>query len=128
MDTNKIRTQLVQREQELRDSLSGLQSDARASRVAEVEDEIDRVTSDEGKAGAFGVSSIEAENLTQVQAAIQRVDDGTYGTCLDCGKPIPEARLKAVPWAAYCVDDQEKHDAESAGKDKDQDIISPDVA
>ncbi len=38
-----------------------------------------------------------------VRAALERVEDGTYGQCQICGKPIPQARLSAIPYTAYCV-------------------------
>jgi RNA polymerase-binding transcription factor DksA len=44
--------------------------------------------------------------LKDVDDALRRLDDGTYGICEECGKPIDEARLEAVPWARYCVVDQ----------------------
>ncbi|MEX2291682.1 MAG: TraR/DksA C4-type zinc finger protein [Mycobacteriales bacterium] len=50
----------------------------------------------------------------EVTAALARLDDGTYGTCLDCGQPIPDARLEVRPEAARCVLDQEKYEAANA--------------
>jgi len=44
--------------------------------------------------------------LKDIEDALRRLDDGTYGICEECGKPIDEARLEAVPWARYCVVDQ----------------------
>jgi RNA polymerase-binding transcription factor DksA len=44
--------------------------------------------------------------LKDIDDALRRLDDGTYGICEECGKPIDEARLEAVPWARYCVVDQ----------------------
>ena len=41
--------------------------------------------------------------LTEVQRALERIDQGTYGLCLNCGQPIPEKRLEAIPWALYDV-------------------------
>jgi DnaK suppressor protein len=41
--------------------------------------------------------------ITEIHAALQRMIDGTYGKCLDCGRAIPLARLRAVPTAANCV-------------------------
>src|ERR1700726_1779586 len=38
--------------------------------------------------------------LTEVQQALERIKQGTYGKCVDCGRPIPEERLEAIPWAA----------------------------
>lgn len=48
------------------------------------------------------------ENATQIvqeiDAALGRIDAGEYGTCARCGRPIPEERLDAVPYATLCVD------------------------
>ena len=41
--------------------------------------------------------------LAEVQQALVRIDNGTYGTCTNCGQPIPEKRLEALPWATLCV-------------------------
>jgi len=48
--------------------------------------------------------------LGAVQDALQRIQHGTYGTCADCGSPIPEGRLDARPEAARCVKCQAKRD------------------
>lgn len=45
--------------------------------------------------------------LEQVNAALQRLDDGTYGFCLRCGKPIDARRLEALPYALYDIECQE---------------------
>jgi DnaK suppressor protein len=42
--------------------------------------------------------------------ALQRIDDGSYGLCVDCGSPVPEGRLEAKPEAARCVTCQAKRD------------------
>jgi DnaK suppressor protein len=56
------------------------------------------------------VAIIEAagDQREQVLAALKRLDDGTYGRCVDCGKQIPAARLEVRPEAARCVEDQAK--------------------
>ena len=46
--------------------------------------------------------------LAEIDAALQRIEDGTYGTCEVCGKPIGEERLEARPWARLCIDDARK--------------------
>ena len=53
------------------------------------------------------LQSVESE-LTEVQAALARLDAGTYGVCEICGKPIADGRLEAMPAARYCVEDQAK--------------------
>ena len=40
-----------------------------------------------------------------VVRAMEKLDDGTYGLCDVCGKPIPAGRLEALPWAVLCVED-----------------------
>lgn len=44
--------------------------------------------------------------LAQVEAALARLDAGTYGTCTECGRAIAPERLEALPWAALCIDCQ----------------------
>jgi DnaK suppressor protein len=46
--------------------------------------------------------------LEQVRAALNRLDEGTYGNCENCGEPILPARLRAMPQATLCIDCQEK--------------------
>lgn len=48
---------------------------------------------------------VQAE-LADVEHALQRLDDGTYGTCEACGRPIDDGRLEALPAARFCLDDQ----------------------
>lgn len=43
------------------------------------------------------------QQLAAVEAALGRLDDGTYGVCERCGTRIPEERMEVVPWAANCV-------------------------
>jgi RNA polymerase-binding protein DksA len=42
--------------------------------------------------------------LAEIDAALQRIEDGTYGTCGNCGKEIAVGRLEAHPWASLCID------------------------
>ena len=48
--------------------------------------------------------------VRQLQSAIERIDDGSYGFCLHCEEPISPKRLKAVPWAEFCISCQETAD------------------
>jgi len=48
------------------------------------------------------------ETLVEMDAALQRIEDGTYGICEVCGKPIGAERLSALPWARLCIDDQRR--------------------
>jgi RNA polymerase-binding transcription factor DksA len=44
------------------------------------------------------------EKLRLVEAALERIETGSYGVCAECGDPISEKRLRALPWAELCVD------------------------
>ena len=46
------------------------------------------------------------QHLALVDAAIARLDDGSYGRCIRCGRDIPPERLEALPWAAHCIECQ----------------------
>jgi len=51
----------------------------------------------------------ELEKLEEeVRAALSKLDAGTYGRCDDCQRPVPEARLEALPWAIRCLDCQSR--------------------
>ena len=46
------------------------------------------------------------QQLAAIDAALVRLDDGTYGRCVRCGRPIDPERLDALPWAAHCIECQ----------------------
>lgn len=107
---------LINKQQELRQQIATLENEVRESNQAEVEDSIDAVISTEAKAGALEVSTRDRQTLKEIDDALARLDEGTYGKCVDCGKPIEQARLAAVPWTRYCLADQEKHDRAQAAE------------
>ncbi|MBI5469200.1 MAG: TraR/DksA C4-type zinc finger protein [Deltaproteobacteria bacterium] len=51
----------------------------------------------------IAVADIKRVELEQMDAALRKIDDGTYGTCEGCGEEIEEERLKLIPYAEYCV-------------------------
>ncbi|CAI9416054.1 TraR/DksA family transcriptional regulator [Nocardioides sp. T2.26MG-1] len=89
--------------------LAALRGDYRgfvdASRDTNADDEHDP----EGATIAFEREQVAAlvrqaeQHLAEVEAALARVEDGTYGRCVVCGRPIPEERLEVRPTAAACV-------------------------
>jgi len=48
--------------------------------------------------------------LAEIDAALKRIDEGTYGICSNCGQPIAAERLEAVPWATLCIDCKRKEE------------------
>jgi DnaK suppressor protein len=53
----------------------------------------------------------DAKILQAIEEALHRIDSGTYGVCRDCGEPIAEARLNAIPWTRSCITCKEKQKA-----------------
>lgn len=84
---------------------------ARMGRVAE-EDQA-QISHDEFV--SLHLNSLDYVQLRLVDEALDRLNSGDYGVCLACEEPIPAKRLRALPWARYCVTCQE-----SVGADADQ--------
>ena len=115
MDTDRARPLLTQE----RDRLLGLRDDFVAQGLTSESEEdslselssVDQHQADVGtetfhrEADLSILERVEAE-LDEVEHALRRLDDGTYGTCEACGKPIGEARLEAQPAARFCLEDQ----------------------
>ena len=53
----------------------------------------------------------DAKILQAIEDALARIDKGTYGVCRDCGEPIAEARLHAIPWTRVCISCKEKQNS-----------------
>lgn len=60
------------------------------------------------------------EKLQEVEEALQRIEDGTYGLCVDTGEEIPYERLEIVPYTKRTIEAQEKVDQEGNDQDADQ--------
>ena len=50
------------------------------------------------------------QTIADIDIALKKIEEGSYGTCEVCGKPIGAQRLSAIPWARLCIDDQRKQD------------------
>jgi DnaK suppressor protein len=66
---------------------------------------------------AFAVQYANEQKLSQVLAALVRIEVGSYGTCVDCVQPINRARLEARPFAVRCVACQQLADRQGNGRD-----------
>jgi DnaK suppressor protein len=92
-------------------------------------EEFDRLQQQLNREVAIRNLDRESKLLKDVQAAINRMDDESFGICLRCDEEIPEKRLKALPWAAYCVSCQETVDRQrAAGEPVDDDGDSVELA
>jgi DnaK suppressor protein len=71
------------------------------------EDYIDYAVSSYAKEFLLSLSDMERRQLVLIEEALKRIQDRSYGKCLNCGEAINKRRLGAAPWARYCVPCQE---------------------
>src|SRR6478735_12000647 len=89
--------------------LPALRADIEAANSARQDSNVDDEHDPEGATIAFELSQASAlleqsrATLLQIDAALARMDEGTYGICAVCATTIPEDRLEARPWTAYCI-------------------------
>jgi RNA polymerase-binding protein DksA len=115
IDTSEFRGLLDQERRRILETIAHLHEDSRR----DMEDEVgelagrgvdnhlaDMATVTFDRELGEGLEEGAQQTLAQIDRAIARLDEGTYGLCERCGKPIGEERLRARPWATLCIDDQ----------------------
>jgi len=108
MNISELEMRLREKERELLADIARTESEARESRVAEVEDLADGSISSESKESLLQQTTFDWNVLTQVRDALRRIENGIYGKCVDCGRHIEAARLESLPWAPYCLADEDR--------------------
>lgn len=98
-DASKYDTRLRNRLRELNARLSGVQAELDQPADADSEE---RASEREGDEVLEGLGNAGLSEIRMIQAALARIEDGTFGECVACGEPISRARLNAVPHAARC--------------------------
>ncbi len=111
MNNDEYRRLIEKREQDLLEEINRNQTEAREMTDQTTTEPMDRMVNLEGRDTLLRHNNADFHELTEVRAALERLDSGTFGKCLDCGRDIPSARLAAIPWTGYCITDQEKHDS-----------------
>lgn len=76
--------------------------------VTDTQDVADQAVQSYQKELLFTQSTSGHEELSLVHLALERLQEGSYGECIQCSKPIGFKRLEAVPWTPYCINCQEK--------------------
>src|ERR687884_2289933 len=90
--------------EQLRQSTENVRSDQAAAFEANddgVKDSVDMSLQDVNREIAFRLGERESQMVADIDQALLRIDEGTYGQCARCGKPIDERRLEAMPTARY---------------------------
>jgi len=116
MDVNSYRLRLIELEARLSKHLTRDVNSARAQVIETSADAADASVADESESEDFTEAELDATTLQQVQDALRRIENGTYGQCAIDGGPIEPARLDAVPWTPYCVRHQKLLEATSKPK------------
>src|SRR5215204_467180 len=106
---NELRQMLEDRRRELMNDVQGKMRDVRA------EGGKDREVLDQGESSEvdiqedieFALIQMKSETLNKIDAALRRLEEGSYGDCFECGDEISEARLRALPFAVRCKDCEE---------------------
>ena len=100
-----LRKALIQRRQDLLGQLHGGIADSRAGAVGTGYNDIaDRASDAFYSELAAGFAELASADLRMVDNAIRKIDAGAYGRCESCGRPIPVARLRALPFAELCIE------------------------
>ena len=108
-----FKQRLNDKERDLLAEITRLDGEAQVSGEAgQVRDSTDDATSSQGISESLQEDTLASQTLTQVHDALRRIEDGAYGKCAACGRQIEAARLEAIPWAPYCLEDQEKQEAD----------------
>ena len=98
---------LRKKEKELVDSYQRDKAAGNAQPDDGIQDLADKAASAYSKELNFSLSDGERNLLMSIEEALNRINEGTFGTCTNCGNTIGEKRLSAVPWTAFCIDCQE---------------------
>jgi RNA polymerase-binding protein DksA len=113
MDADQARSLLDQE----RERLQGIKEELDANRDESQSDSLEELSSYDQHQADVATETFDREKdlsildniegeLADIEHALQRLDDGSYGTCEACGKPIGDERLEAMPATRFCLEDQ----------------------
>jgi RNA polymerase-binding protein DksA len=116
IDTERFRDALLDERRRVEHALATLRDEHRGSLDEEVEEIAatsdnhlaETATATLGREIDYTLGENSGQVLAAIDAALKRIDEGTYGTCVSCGEQIRYERLEATPWAALCIDCKRK--------------------
>ena len=111
-EIGELRTRLESERGELADQLTTIEDQAFAATQSDMSGDVgvDDESADAGTATFEREKELSIEQnvrdlIQKIDRALKRIDDGTYGICEACGKPIEKARIKALPYVDLCIKD-----------------------
>jgi RNA polymerase-binding transcription factor len=117
IDTEQLRQRMLEERQRVVDAIDNIHAENPGS----IGEETEETTFQDNHLGDIATATFDREMastlednsthvLTEIDAALKRIDEGTFGVCTRCGKPIAAERLEALPWATLCIDDKRKQE------------------
>lgn len=107
-DLQKFRGLLLAKRNELLGNVNSMESEALRRESSDLSKlpihMADQGTDNYDQEFTLGLMDSERKLLHEIDEALSRIEDGSYGICLGNGKPIPKPRLQAIPWARYSVE------------------------
>lgn len=112
IDTGQFRDVLLEERQRVEHALATLRDEHAGSLDDEVEEAsptadnnlAETASATLGREIDYTLGDNAEQVISEIDGALERIEDGTYGTCSSCGEEIPLARLEANPWASLCID------------------------
>ncbi len=108
---NKLREQQAELRAEVKEERAESDSERDRRSAREVQDRGDEANTDQWREANAAMIDHHVDEISDIQAALSRVDSGTYGLCVDCGETIGFQRLQAYPSANRCLQCQSKVEA-----------------
>ncbi len=105
---DQFKKRLEARQHELRRLVVRNVQDGRAADEQAAQDIADKAANSYTKEFLFHQSNNDRQLLQLVEEALNRIREGAYGECVNCGNELNAKRLEAVPWTRYCINCQEK--------------------
>jgi DnaK suppressor protein len=116
IDTEQFRDALLDERRRVEHALASLRHEHAGSLDEEIEETAatndnhptETATATLGREIDYTLGDNAEQVISAIDAALVRIEEGTYGTCVSCGNEIPYERLAANPWAALCIDCKRK--------------------
>ena len=117
IDTEQLRQRMLEARQRVVDAIDNIHAENPGS----IGDETEETTFQDNHLGDIATATFDREMastlednsthvLAAIDAALKRIDEGTFGVCTRCGQPIDAERLEALPWARPCIEDKRKQE------------------
>jgi DnaK suppressor protein len=110
MDKKKLKqyeSRLIERRNQLLNMVERTEDYGREADREVSQDPADKASNSYTKELLFSQSTNERNTLRLIQEALARIDEGSYGECINCGEEIGAKRLEAIPWTPHCIRCQE---------------------